>query len=60
MHKGTQQHHVFLQAVTITPEATPKTLKLFTHLWVGVFVYLLVPVFVWHATRKSAPRRQES
>ena len=55
MNKGTQRHHVFLQAATITPEASQKTLKLSTHLWVGAFVYLLVPVCVWPSTRKSAP-----
>ena len=45
MHKGTQHHHVFFQAVTITPDATQETLKPSTHLWVGVFVCLVVPVF---------------
>ena len=60
MRKGTQQHHVFLRAVTITPEATQNSLKPSTHLWVGVLVYLLVPVFVCQATRKAPPCHREN
>lgn len=49
-----------MRAVIITPEGTQETLKPSTHLWVGVFVYLLVRLFVWQASRKSQSRHQES
>jgi len=61
MHKVTQQHHAFLQAVTITPEGSQKTPKPSTRLWVCVFVNIFVStcVCMLSHSQATAPSQRE-